>query len=98
METINSLIDLFKKFPGIGPRQARRFVYYLLTVDQSYLNQISDKIKNLKKSRHRFGVYRNCLAFSIILNHYLGRLVVFSPGNDFLNTLCPIPARVRGAS
>lgn len=49
METINSLIDLFKKFPGIGPRQARRFVYYLLSVDQNYLNQLSDKIKNLKK-------------------------------------------------
>lgn len=49
METINSLIDLFKKFPGIGPRQARRFVYYLLTTDPNYLNQLSDKIKNLKK-------------------------------------------------
>lgn len=49
METINSLIDLFKKFPGIGPRQARRFVYYLLTVDQNYLNQLSDKLRNLKK-------------------------------------------------
>lgn len=49
METINSLTDLFKKFPGIGPRQARRFVYYLLTADQGYLDQLSDKIKNLKK-------------------------------------------------
>ncbi|MFA5290938.1 MAG: toprim domain-containing protein, partial [Candidatus Paceibacterota bacterium] len=49
METINSLTDLFKKFPGIGPRQARRFVYYLLTADQTYLGQLSDKIKNLKK-------------------------------------------------
>ncbi len=49
MEIINSLTDLFKKFPGIGPRQARRFVYYLLTVDQNYLNQLGDKIKNLKK-------------------------------------------------
>lgn len=49
MEIINSLTDLFKKFPGIGPRQARRFVYYLLTADQSFLNQLGDKIKNLKK-------------------------------------------------
>jgi len=49
METINSLTDLFKKFPGIGPRQARRFVYYLLTADQTYLNQLSDKVKSLKK-------------------------------------------------
>lgn len=49
METINSLTDLFRKFPGIGPRQARRFVYFLLTVDQNYLNQLGDKIKSLKK-------------------------------------------------
>ena len=49
METINSLTDLFKKFPGIGPRQARRFVYYLLSADQNYLDQLSVKIKNLKQ-------------------------------------------------
>ena len=49
METINSLTELFRKFPGIGPRQARRFVYYLLSTDQNYLNQLGDKIKNLKK-------------------------------------------------
>ncbi len=49
METINSLTDLFKKFPGIGPRQARRFVYYLLKADPNFLNQLGDKIKNLKK-------------------------------------------------
>lgn len=49
METINSLTELFKKFPGIGPRQARRFVYYLLSIDQNYLDQLADKIKHLKK-------------------------------------------------
>lgn len=49
METINNLTELFRKFPGIGPRQARRFVYYLLTVDQNYLDQLGEKIKNLKK-------------------------------------------------
>jgi recombination protein RecR len=27
---LDRLIEQFKKFPGIGPRQARRFVYYLL--------------------------------------------------------------------
>ncbi len=49
METINSLTDLFKKFPGIGPRQARRFVYYLLSTDQNYLNQLGEKVQNIKK-------------------------------------------------
>lgn len=49
MESINQLADLFKKFPGIGPRQARRFVYYLLTADQGLLDLMGEKIKNLKK-------------------------------------------------
>lgn len=50
MDSINQLTDLFKKFPGIGPRQARRFVYYLLTTDQNFLNQLSNKIKDLKQN------------------------------------------------
>lgn len=50
MDPINQLTDLFKKFPGIGPRQARRFVYYLLSADQSIVDQMSEKIKNLKQS------------------------------------------------
>lgn len=49
MDSINQLADLFKKFPGIGPRQARRFVYFLLSTDQGLLDQMSEKIKNLKK-------------------------------------------------
>ena len=56
METINSLTDLFKKFPGIGPRQARRFVYYLLSADQTYLNQLGDKVKSIRKD------IKQCLA------------------------------------
>lgn len=31
MNPIDRLTELFEKFPGIGPRQARRFVQYLLT-------------------------------------------------------------------
>ncbi|HRZ30379.1 MAG TPA: toprim domain-containing protein [Candidatus Paceibacterota bacterium] len=50
MDSINQLTDLFKKFPGIGPRQARRFVYYLLTTDQNFLDQLSNKIKDLKQA------------------------------------------------
>ena len=30
MDTIEKLSRLFARFPGIGPRQAKRFVYYLL--------------------------------------------------------------------
>ena len=30
MDTIDKLTEIFRQFPGIGPRQAKRFVYYLL--------------------------------------------------------------------
>jgi len=30
MDTINKLARAFNRFPGIGPRQAKRFVYFLL--------------------------------------------------------------------
>ncbi len=47
MNTIDKLTEIFKTFPGIGPRQAKRFVYFLLTRNKSYLNNLSDLIKSL---------------------------------------------------
>ena len=49
MDPINKLVELFSEFPGIGPRQAKRFVYYLLRHNNGYLNEISENISNLKK-------------------------------------------------
>ena len=36
MSAIDTLTELFMRFPGIGPRQARRFVYFLLKQDDEY--------------------------------------------------------------
>ena len=49
MNHLRSLEELFAKFPGIGPKQARRFVYYLLTKDQTYLEELSSLIQTLKR-------------------------------------------------
>ncbi len=49
MNTLQKLTSLFSDFPGIGPRQAKRFVYFLLTRNQSYLNEVSDLITKIKK-------------------------------------------------
>lgn len=49
MNTIDSLSEYFKKFPGIGSRQAKRFVYFLLHQNPSYLNEITALINSLKK-------------------------------------------------
>jgi len=48
MDSINKLIEIFEDFPGIGPRQAKRFVYFLLTRNANFLNSFGDNIKSLK--------------------------------------------------
>ncbi|MCD5384621.1 MAG: toprim domain-containing protein [Candidatus Pacebacteria bacterium] len=41
------LATLFEKFPGIGPRQARRFVYFLLKSGEEYRGNLNLAISNL---------------------------------------------------
>ncbi len=49
IQSIESLAHLLSKLPGIGPRQAKRIVYFLLTQDEGYLSSLSEEIKTLKK-------------------------------------------------
>ncbi len=49
MDSINKLTETFKEFPGIGPRQAKRFVYYLLSRNGGYLENLSKLVVELKK-------------------------------------------------
>jgi recombination protein RecR len=49
MDTIEKLTEIFKSFPGIGPRQAKRFVYFLLSRNESYLDEFLALAKQLKK-------------------------------------------------
>lgn len=49
MDTFNKLVELFRQFPGIGPRQAKRFVYFLLSGDKSFLEELITLISALKK-------------------------------------------------
>lgn len=50
MDSLNKLIEYFREFPGIGPRQARRFVYFLLTRNSSYLEDMAKLILDIKKN------------------------------------------------
>lgn len=52
MDSINKLIELFREFPGIGPRQAKRFVYFLLTKDTGYTSEMSRLIIDLRNKIH----------------------------------------------
>jgi recombination protein RecR len=49
MNSISKLARLFEQFPGIGPRQAKRFVYFLLTRNPAFINELSTLITELKQ-------------------------------------------------
>ena len=48
MDSTDKLIELFKQFPGIGPRQAKRFVYFLLTRSNGYSGELAKLIGEIK--------------------------------------------------
>jgi recombination protein RecR len=45
MNPIDRLTEIFERFPGIGPRQARRFVQFLLSQKAGYRNDLSLAIR-----------------------------------------------------
>jgi len=53
MNPIDKLTEYFKEFPGIGERQAKRFVYFLLHKNPIYVKELGDKILDLKNTIHQ---------------------------------------------
>jgi recombination protein RecR len=49
MDIIEKLTEIFKEFPGIGERQAKRFVYFLMSRTPAYSENLSGLINDLKK-------------------------------------------------
>lgn len=49
MDIIDKLTEVFKEFPGIGERQAKRFVYFLMSKNPAYSELLAELIKDLKK-------------------------------------------------
>jgi len=48
--TIQKLIDLFSKFPTVGPRTASRFVFYLLRLPKEEVEKLISAISELKNN------------------------------------------------
>ena len=48
--SIQKLIDLFSKFPTVGPRTAARFVFYLLKLSKEEIENLTSAISNLKST------------------------------------------------
>ncbi len=61
METLKRLQQLFKRFPGIGERQAMRFAYFLATADEAYAKNLIEEIQMLRKNVRRCA---RCFALS----------------------------------
>ena len=47
MNRITKLAEYFSRFPGIGPRQSKRFVYFLLTQPSSFHGELAKLLKEL---------------------------------------------------
>jgi len=58
MNPSEKLQELFLKFPGIGPKQAARFVYYLLRAKNEYKTELARNIEALKDSAN---ICKRCL-------------------------------------
>lgn len=52
MDNTQKLIELFKEFPGIGPRQAKRFVYFLLNRNPGYGAELAKLINEVRATVH----------------------------------------------
>lgn len=45
---VDRLIESFLKFPGIGPRQAKRFVYFLAGEEKKYVDNLAKLVLEIK--------------------------------------------------
>ncbi len=50
MDRVDELARAFERFPGIGPRQAKRFVYHLLATNVNDRSRLADLIARIGES------------------------------------------------
>ncbi len=67
MDTIDKLTEIFKEFPGIGERQAKRFVYFLMSKNPAYVENMLLLVKDLKKE---IAQCEECFRFFIENKHH----------------------------
>ena len=50
MNSFDKLIEHFEKFPGIGARQAKRFVFHILTLPKADSEDLAELIGSIADS------------------------------------------------
>ncbi len=53
MDSIDELARAFARFPGIGPRQAKRFVYHLLAIPAAERAALAERVTALNANVHQ---------------------------------------------
>ncbi len=66
MDIVDKLAEIFKEFPGIGERQAKRFVYFLMSRTNAYNENLSALILDLKKE---IAQCKECFRFFVQKNN-----------------------------
>lgn len=49
-DVIPKLREYFERFPGIGPRQAQRFIYWLLNENPEFIKNLSETLVKLRQN------------------------------------------------
>jgi recombination protein RecR len=60
MNSLDKLTEIFSHFPGIGPRQAKRFVYYLLSRNQNFSQEL---IRAVEEMRREVAQCKECMRY-----------------------------------
>ncbi len=81
MDSPRRLEEIFAHFPGIGPRQARRFVYYLLSKSPSFISEFTSLVEEVRKAS---STCNSC-----------HRLFMFKSIASSLCTICSDPQRTQ---
>jgi recombination protein RecR len=67
MDKIKTLTEMFSRFPGIGPRGAKRFVYFLLTQPKSFHIELASQLKDLSGTTVRC---KDCFRYFAADGHF----------------------------
>ena len=92
MNNLDKLITLFESFPGVGARQAKRFAFHVLTMNDADVAELSKLIADIKgsviecDSCHRFfsksGGVSNLCSICSASNREHDRLLVVERDSD----------------
>ncbi|MEN9921006.1 MAG: recombination protein RecR, recombination protein RecR [Candidatus Parcubacteria bacterium] len=92
MNNLDKLITLFESFPGVGARQAKRFAFHVLTMNETDVVELSKLIADIKssvvecESCHRFfsknGGASNLCSICSASNREHDRLLVVERDSD----------------